>query len=121
MCVVADGLWALSGAARVGVGVLRFGFGLRRGGGGGLFLVFADVPRGFVEGERVLVVASQEEGVGGTARRVVAGTDGFGCDGDETEVKEVTLQCFHNNKSSLFTFVFFYPGFHVETVNKRSN
>lgn len=117
VCVVAVGLWAPGGAARVGVGVLRRGFGLRRCGGG-LFLVFADVPGRFVEGEGVLVVASQEEGVGGAARRVVAGTDRFGCDEDETKVKEVSLKCFHHNKSFLFPLVFSFP---LEVVNNHSD
>lgn len=104
LCVVAIGLWALgSGAARVGVGVLRVGFGLGRCGSG-LLLVFADVPGGFVEGEGVVTVAPQEEGVGGTARRVVAGADRLGCHGDETEVKEASLKQVNDSKS-----FFVYP------------
>lgn len=74
--VVAVGFWAPGGTSRVGAGVLRVGLGL--------LLVLADVPGGFAEGEGGVVVASQEEGVGGTAGRVVARTDRFGCDGDET-------------------------------------
>lgn len=89
--VVAVGLRALGGAAQVGVGVICVGFGLGRRGSA-LFLGFANVPGGLVEGQGVLAVASEEEGVGGTAGRVVAGADRFDCDGDETEAKRASLK-----------------------------
>lgn len=120
VCVVAVGLWALGGAARAGVGVLCVGFGLRRGGSA-LFLAFANVPGGFVEGEGVLAVASEEEGVGGAARRVVAGTDRFSCDGDETEVKQASLRCYRKNKVGFVCLFVCFTGFNPQMVNSHSH
>lgn len=89
--LVAVGLWVLAGAAGVGVVVLGAGFGLRRLGSR-LRRGLANVPGGFVEGEGVLAVASEEEGVGGAAGRVVAGPDRLGCGPDETEAKRPCLK-----------------------------